>query len=981
MTTQAIRLAIRHLCAFAAATALVLSVAPRVEGASSTSAPPLPAPSGNVVNVSTESQLQSAISNLTSNTTIVLAPGTYTLSKTLWINGSFSNVTIRGGTNNRDDVVLVGRGMSNASYGSVEHGIWAGGNVQNLTIANLTIRDVYYHLIMLNAGVESPRIYNVRLINAGEQLLKSNPDGSGGGVDNGVVEYSAFEYSTTARDDYTNGVDVHTGANWIIRHNLFRNITAPGALAGPAILMWNKSSNTLTEGNTFSNCARGVTYGLQDISGTDHSGGIIRNNFFHRTSSQDGDNAIGVFDSPNTQVLNNTIYFSGTYSSPIEVRFSGSTGVVIRNNILDGSISGGSATVGNNVTNTSAGLFVDAAGGDLHLAAGASSAIDKGAATSNVTDDWDGQSRTGTIDIGADEYGGGSGPTLPGAPSGPSPSNGATGAAASVTLSWSASGATSYDVKLGTANPPGSTVSSAQAGASYAASGLTAATTYYWQIVARNAGGSTTGSVWSFTTQAAATPPNAPASPSPSSGASNVSTAVSLSWSAGGATSYDVKFGTSNPPPTAATNRTSASYAPSGLVASTTYYWQIVARNAAGTTTGAVWSLTTAASQTNVAPNFTTQPASQAVGSSQAVTLNSNAAGTPAPSYQWQRSTNSGSSWSNLSSSSPFSGVTTKTLNISSASGLNGHRFRVVATNTAGSATSQSATLTVTTTPARADLTVYRAATGMWYSRLGASSWNASSAEQWGLPGDVPQRADFDGDGLPDLVVFRPGSGEWFVRRSTEGFSRNTASSYQWGLPGDVPMPADYDGDGKADLAVFRPSSGHWFLRFSATQFGTWNWVQWGLPGDQPLRADIDGDGKTDLVVYRPTLGNWYVLPAAGGYQTPKTYQWGLPGDIPVPSDYDGDGKTDLAVHRPVNGTWYVRFAANNFGSSQSYQWGLSGDIPVTGDFDSDGKSDLAVWRVPTGMWYLRTSSTGYNTGAATAIQWGLPTDQPLSAR
>ena len=57
--------------------------------------------------------------------------------------------------------------------------------------------------------------------------MKSSPDGAGGGVDNGIVRYSVFEYVTTSRDDYTNGVDVHTGDNWIIRHNLFHNIRAP----------------------------------------------------------------------------------------------------------------------------------------------------------------------------------------------------------------------------------------------------------------------------------------------------------------------------------------------------------------------------------------------------------------------------------------------------------------------------------------------------------------------------------------------------------------------------------------------------------------------------------------------------------------------------------------------------------------------------------------------------------------------------------
>src|SRR4051812_34094047 len=89
-------------------------------------APALPAPSGNVVNVATEAQLQSAVSQLASNTTIVVAPGTYKLTSTLYINGSMSNVGIRGGTDNRDDVVLVGPGMTNASYGNTPFGIWTG---------------------------------------------------------------------------------------------------------------------------------------------------------------------------------------------------------------------------------------------------------------------------------------------------------------------------------------------------------------------------------------------------------------------------------------------------------------------------------------------------------------------------------------------------------------------------------------------------------------------------------------------------------------------------------------------------------------------------------------------------------------------------------------------------------------------------------------------------------------------------------------
>jgi hypothetical protein len=373
--------------------------------------PPLPSPAGTVIKVVTEPQLQSAVRNLRSDTTIVLAPGTYRLTSTLSISGSLRNVGIRGATNNSDDVVLAGPGMRQANVVNRASGIWTGHGVQGVTIANLTIRDFPQHPIVFNAGTQRPLVHNVHLINAGKQFIKSNPDGAGGGVDNGLVEYSVMEYTTTAKDDYTNGVDVHTGANWTIRHNLFRNIVGPpGQLAGPAVLMWNHSRDTLTEGNLFLNCARGISYGLlQREGGTDHVGGVIRNNIFFRASNQPGDVAIHVADSPNTKVLNNTVFVSGTYPSPIEYRFAGATGIVLTNNLYDGVVlarDGAKGTERTSLGRVTAAMFVDAASGDLHLAASATRAIDRGTALAEVVDDWDGMPRPqgAGYDIGADEY-------------------------------------------------------------------------------------------------------------------------------------------------------------------------------------------------------------------------------------------------------------------------------------------------------------------------------------------------------------------------------------------------------------------------------------------------------------------------------------------------------------------------------------------------------------------------------------------------
>src|SRR5262249_7621836 len=70
-------------------------------------------------------------------------------------------------------------------------------------------------------------------------------------------------------------------------------------------------------------------------------------------------------------------------------------------------------------------------------------------------------------------------------------------------------------------------------------------------------------------------------------------TAPTLTWSASSATSYDVQFGTSNPPPLVSSNQSGASYTPATLSTSTRYYWSITARNASGATQGPVWSLVT----------------------------------------------------------------------------------------------------------------------------------------------------------------------------------------------------------------------------------------------------------------------------------------------------------------------------------------------------------------------------------------------------
>ncbi|MCC6989632.1 MAG: hypothetical protein IT181_11575, partial [Acidobacteria bacterium] len=269
-------------------------------------------------------------------------------------------------------------------------------------------RDIYYHPIIFNGGTQQPLVHNVRLVDGGQQLLKSNPDGAGGGVNGGLVQFSVLEYTTGAPSSYTNGVDVHTGSGWIIRHNLFRRIRTAQGLAGPAVLLWNNSRNALVASNTFIDCHRDISMGLVERTPNDNTGGIVRNNFIARGAGAGGDVAIGVMDSPGTVVVHNTIWLGGAYPNAVEYRFRDTTGVTVVNNLSDARVlarDGGVAATSGNVLNAPAAFFISPWTGNLHLTPAAAAVINRVTARPESPYDFEGNARTlgGLADIGADE--------------------------------------------------------------------------------------------------------------------------------------------------------------------------------------------------------------------------------------------------------------------------------------------------------------------------------------------------------------------------------------------------------------------------------------------------------------------------------------------------------------------------------------------------------------------------------------------------
>ena len=390
------------------------------------SAPPLPAPDNSyaIVNVSTAQQLADACWNLASNRAIVIAPGSYDLGGVNFPNGvdgrltvghygaaPISHIQIRGASGNPADVVLNGAGM-------LDNAVPFGFQIftaSDVTIADLSVHNVYYHDVAVQGdqGAHQVRLYHLRLYDAGQQLVKGVP-----GANDVTIEYSELFFSAGAVNHpegappgscYTNAIDGVGDARWIVRDNLIHDIRCQDlALAGPAILLWQGSSDTLVERNTIIDSSRGISLGL--ISAADHFNGIARNNFIHWDPAANYAVDVPIYTtSPNSELLNNTALASGKYPNAIEVRYSGATGVKVTNNLLDATIqprNGAVPASSNNIVNAQPAWFLAPAGGDLHLTAAATAAIGHATALANAADDFDAQPRpagTNASDIGADQ--------------------------------------------------------------------------------------------------------------------------------------------------------------------------------------------------------------------------------------------------------------------------------------------------------------------------------------------------------------------------------------------------------------------------------------------------------------------------------------------------------------------------------------------------------------------------------------------------
>jgi hypothetical protein len=367
--------------------------------------PPL-APATNVINVSSVQQLAVAVNSVQSGQTILLADGEYVVPPRELII-SRSNVTIRGASGDPSKVFLKGYGFHSSTDVDEE---WFKLVTSDITLADFKIGESRCHAVKFQNTCNNILIHNVHFYNVGERGLKV-PRYSG--HRNVEIRYCIFEndqipdpnrVGAHGGGNYIGGMDIMQVDGWHIHDNLFVNIKGASGDARGAIFAWQDSKNITAERNVFIGCDRAFAWW-----GT-VSNSIIRNNFI-----VPGVNCgMDIRNSNGIKVYNNTS-FSSIASQVGTFRFDASTNCEVKNNIIQSGVAvttGNTPDTSNNITllraqlRTAAACFVNELEGDLHLKCDTLGVVDGGIVLSDITDDWDGKTRTGNPDIGADEYDG-----------------------------------------------------------------------------------------------------------------------------------------------------------------------------------------------------------------------------------------------------------------------------------------------------------------------------------------------------------------------------------------------------------------------------------------------------------------------------------------------------------------------------------------------------------------------------------------------
>ena len=279
------------------------------------------------------------------------------------------------------------------------------------------------------------------------------------------------------------------------------------------------------------------------------------------------------------------------------------------------------------------------------------------------------------------------------------PANVTVTAAATATFTAAASGSPTPTVQWQVSTNGGATFTNVS-GATSTTLSITSTTVAMngneYRAVFTNAAGSATTTAATLTVNAANTAPTI--TTNPANVTVNAGGTATFTAAASGSPTPTVQWQVSTNGGTSFTNVSGATSTTLSLTSTTTAMsgnkYRAVFTNTAGSATTTNATLTVNAG--NTAPTITTDPTNVTLTACATATFTAAASGSPTPTVQWQVSTNSGGTFTNLS------GATSTTLSIPGTTvAMNGNEYRAVFTNAAGSATTTNATLTVNAVTAK----------------------------------------------------------------------------------------------------------------------------------------------------------------------------------------------------------------------------------------------------------------------------------------
>ncbi len=458
--------------------------------------------------------------------------------------------------------------------------------------------------------------------------------------------------------------------------------------------------------------------------------------------------------------------------------------------------------------------------------------------------------------------------------------------------------------------------------------------------------------------------------------------------------SPDVAVGTATPPGAGSTSSTYTTPALTLADSGTQYY--AVAESAAGNAQSNVVTVTVDAGSGVLAPSILVHPADQTVAEGGTATFEVQADGTPTLTYQWRRD------------GADIAGANSEILVLTNVQlSENGKQFDVVVSNTQGDATSDPATLTVTSAAGwgaaqRVDNLAGEAwtpwpaidpngnATVVWSqndgSRYNIHANRYTAGGGWGTPEIIEDVAASSGDPVVGMDSVGNAMAAWGAVNNTAYFNRYTAGG-GWGTAGALASLSTgthlaVEGGGDA-FAVWQQYSGAsddiYASRFSASAWGTPQLLESGGGAASNPKVATDGSGNA-IAVWRQNDGSTYSIyanryVAGSGWGAAQTIESSSSQALVPEIAMSSSGEAVVAWSEDDGGTHSVH--ANRYDPGTG--WGTAQELdPGTADatnpraaIDGSGNA-VVIWRQYDGSGhriYARHHSPGGNWSAVVELQ------------